>query len=75
MKDHWGLGYSIFYPYRGMDDQIFKNQCALERMIVWHLNPLEFILRQFEIPQKKMIPEKIFESAISKKVNSANLME
>ena len=27
--------YSIFYPYRGMDDQIFKNQCILEKMIVW----------------------------------------
>ena len=28
------MGYSIFYPYRCMDDQIFKNQYALERMIV-----------------------------------------
>ena len=22
---HEPVGYSIFYPYRGMDDQIFKN--------------------------------------------------
>ena len=27
-----------------MDDQIFKNQCILERMIVWLINPLELNL-------------------------------
>ena len=36
------MGYFIFYPYRGMSDQICKNQYALERMIVWLINPLEF---------------------------------
>ena len=28
------LCYSIFYPYRGMDNQIFKDQYTLKRMIV-----------------------------------------
>ena len=32
---------------RGMEDQIFKNQCAPERMTVWLINPKEFNLRQF----------------------------
>ena len=27
-------GCSIFYPYKGMDDQISKNQCILQRTIV-----------------------------------------
>ena len=35
------MDYSIFHPYRGMEDQIFKNQYILERMIVWFINPLE----------------------------------
>ena len=43
-----------------MDIQFFKNQYALERMIVWPISSLEFNLRQFEIPQKKMIPENKF---------------
>ena len=55
-----------------MDDQIFKNQYTLERMIVWLINPLEFNLRQFS-PSEKMIPEKMLESATPKKVNSENL--
>ena len=55
-----------------MEDQIFKNQYALERVIVWLINPLEFNLGQF-CPLEKMIPENFFESATPKKVNSANL--
>ena len=55
-----------------MEDQIFKNQYALERMIVWLINTLEFNLRQF-CPLEKMVPEKNLESATPKKVNSANL--
>ena len=31
------MGYSIFYPYKGIDDQYVKNQYALES-----LNSLEF---------------------------------
>ena len=58
--------------FRGMDDQIFKNQYTLERMIVWLINPLEFNLRQFD-PWKKNDTWKIFESATPKKVNSAHL--
>ena len=48
------LGYSIFYLYRGMDDQIFKNQYTLERMIVWLINPLEFNLRRKFSPWKNI---------------------
>ena len=47
------LGYSIFCPYKGMGDQILKNQYTLERMIVWLINPLEFNLRQFNPSEKK----------------------
>ena len=51
------MGYSIFHPYRGMDDQIFKNQYVLERMIVWLINPLELNLDWFN-PGKILIPKK-----------------
>ena len=30
-----------------MDNQIFKNQYALEKMIFWFIIPLEFNLKQF----------------------------
>ena len=61
------LGYSIFYPYRGIDAQILKNQYALERMIVWLINPLEFNLRQFNPSEKNDTWKKIFESVTPKK--------
>ena len=48
-----------------MDDQIFKNQYALERMIVKF--PLELNLRRFD-PSEKMISVKNFQSPILKKV-------
>ena len=57
------MGYSIFYPYRGMRDQIFRNKYVLERMVVWLINPLELNYCQFE----KMMPEKDFQSPTKKK--------
>ena len=56
------MGYSIFYPYRGMDEQTFKNQYALERMVVWFINPLELNARWFNLSElrKKWYLEKIF---------------
>ena len=50
-----------------MDNQIFKNQYAVERMIVWLINPLELNLRQFD-PLEKMISENKFQSPTLKKV-------
>ena len=46
------MGYSIFRPHRGMDNQIFKDQYVLERMIVWLINPLELNLCQFDPSEK-----------------------
>ena len=51
-----------------MDDQTFKNQCTLERTIVWLINTLESNLRWFDPSEKKMIPEKIFWSPFREKV-------
>ena len=49
------MGYSIiFYPYRGMDEQILKTQYVLERMIVSLINPLELNLCPFD-PLEKII--------------------
>ena len=40
--------------YRGMDNQIFKNQYTQEKMIVvWLINPVELNLRQFSLLEKK----------------------
>ena len=62
--------YSIFYPYKGMDKQTFKNQYALERMIVWLINPLELNARWFGLLDsgKKIIPGKHFQSPTTKKL-------
>ena len=46
------MGYSIFYPYTGMDDQSFRNQYALERIIIWLMNFLELNHRQFNPLEK-----------------------
>ena len=35
-----------------MDNQFFKNQYTLERMIVWLINPLESNLRKFNTLEK-----------------------
>ena len=35
-----------------MDNKIFKNQYALERMIAWLINPLELNLCQFDLSEK-----------------------
>ena len=52
------IAYSIFYPYRGMDDQIFKNQYILERMI-WLWNPLELILSWFDPSEKWYLKKRL----------------
>ena len=62
------MGCSIFYPYKGMDDQISKNQCILQRTIVWLINPLELNLRWFDPSEKNDISEKFFHSPTLKKV-------
>ena len=71
------MGYSIFYPYKGMGDQIFKNQYTLERMVVWLISPLKFNLRQFNPSERngnwKIDTWKFFESATPKRVNCSNL--
>ena len=51
-----------------MDDQIFKNQYALERMIV--KSPLELNLRRFD-PSEKMISVKKFSVSHPEKGNCA----
>ena len=62
------MGCSIFYPYKGMDDQISKNQYILQRTIVWLINPLELNLRWFDPSEKNDITEKFFHSPTLKKV-------
>ena len=53
-----------------MDEQIFKNHYALERMIVWFINPLELNARWFDPSElgKKMLPGKHFQSLTPKKL-------
>ena len=43
-----------------MEDQNFKNQYALERMIVWLIDPQELNLIDNSIPQKKWYQKKKF---------------
>ena len=42
-----------------MDDQIFKNQYIMDRMIVWLINPLELNFCQFDPSEKDDIWKKL----------------
>ena len=66
------MGYSIFYPHiQGYEQPNFEKPTCPGKNDCWLISPLEYNLNS--IPQKKMIPEKFFESATPKKVNTANL--
>ena len=66
------MGYSIFYPHiQGYERPNFEKPIRPGKNDCWLISPLEYNLNS--IPQKKMIPKKIFESATPKKVNTANL--
>ena len=69
------MDYFIFYPCRGMDEEIFKNKYPLEKMIVWLINLLKSNPGWFDL-QEKMIPKTYFQSPPppkKKNVNHANL--
>ena len=66
------MGYSIFYPHiQGYERPNFEKPTCPGKNDCWLISPLQYNLNW--IPQKKMIPEKFFESATPKKVNTANL--
>ena len=46
------LGYSIFYPYRGMDDQIFKTNTSWKKLLFDSQTPWNWALDD-SIPRKK----------------------
>ena len=49
-----------------MDDQIFKNQYVLERMIVWLINPMELNLSRFNLSEKISTRKKFSVSHLEK---------
>ena len=49
-----------------MDNQNFKNQYVLERMVVWLINPLELNLSQFNLSEKIDTWEKFSVSHLEK---------
>ena len=70
IASQWAIPF--FIHTGGMDDQISKNQCVLERMIVWHINPLELSLCWFDSSERDDIWKKLSFSH-PEKGNCANL--
>ena len=67
---HIGLFYSL--SIQGYGRPNFKNQYALERMIVWFINPLELNLTRFD-PLEIIITVKKILVSHPEKSNCANL--